>query len=183
MLFRSEVFDTISNYIALFKPINNRFLISDFNFKASEVEFLEKKEIVGKFLDETPLARRTKLIEILTHVNITHDPHKLAVSTEGDDKEGFYTAFLLSSGEIVTYWEPGNFDRIKEKDFIKQGLIFERFGDILPIMIFELNLEGKVVYGNERGLKHFGYATEDVEKGVYIQDIFKEDLKIGRAHV
>jgi len=172
-----EVFDTISNYIALFKPYNNRFIISDFNFKASEVEFLDKKDLVGKFLDETPLARRSKLIEILNHVNITRDPHKLAVSPEGDDKDGFYTAFLLSSGEIVTYWEPGQLDRVKEKDYIKQGLIFERFGDILPIMIFELNLEGKVVYGNERGLRHFGYAPEDVEKGVNIRDIFKEDLK------
>jgi len=178
-----EVFDTISNYIALFKPHNNRFIISDFNFKAAEVEFIDKDELIGKYLDETPLSRKTKLLEILNHVLITREPHKLAASPDGDDSEGFYTAFLLSSGEIVTYWEPRQFDRLKEKDFIKQGLIFERFGDILPIMIFELSLEGKVVYGNEKGLAHFGYTWEDVKKGVFLQSIFKEGLKYVLANL
>jgi PAS domain S-box-containing protein len=172
-----EVFDTISNYISLFKPEHNRFLISDFNFKAAEIEFIDKKDLIGKYIDETPLARRTKLLEILHHVNITREPCKLAVSPDGDDKEGFYTAFLLSSGEIVVTWEQGIQARVKERDFIKQGLVFERFGNMLPMMIFELNLEGRVVYANEQGLDHFGYTLEDLEGGVFIESVFKEELK------
>lgn len=172
-----EVFDTISNYISLFKPDSNRFLISDFNFKAAEIEFIDKKDLIGKYLDETPLARRTKLLEILHHVNITREPCKLAVSPDGEDKDGFYTAFLLSTGEIVVTWEPGIEARVKERDFIKQGLVFERFANMLPMMIFELNLEGRVVYANEQGLEHFGYAQEDLEKGVFIETVFREELK------
>jgi PAS domain S-box-containing protein len=172
-----EVFDTISNYIALFKPDLNRFKISDFNFKAADIEFIDKKDLIGRYLDETPLARRTKLIEILNHVNITREPTKLAVSPKGNDEEGYYTAFLLSSGEIVVTWEPGFHNRIKERDYIKQGLVFERFANMLPMMIFELNLEGRVVYANEQGLEHFGYPAEDIDKGVYLKDVFREDFK------
>ena len=135
-----EVFDTVSNYIALFMPVDNRFIISDFNFKAAEIEFIDKKDLTGKFLDETPLAKRSKLTEILKHVNITRDPYKLAVSPEGDDSEGYYTAFLLSGDEIVVTWEPGALMKGKEKDYIKQGLVFERFAGMLPMMIFELEI-------------------------------------------
>jgi PAS domain S-box-containing protein len=171
-----EVFDTISNYIALFMPVENRFIINDFNFKAAEIEFIDKKYLLGKFIDETPLVKRSKLVEILKHVNITREPYKLAVSTEGDDSEGFYTAFLLTSGEIVVTWEPGANVKVKEKDYIKQGLVFERFAGMLPMMIFELDLKGKVVYANQKGLDHFGYNQGDLEKGVMIEEIFKEDL-------
>lgn len=171
-----EVFDTISNYIALFMPADNRYIISDFNFKAAEIEFIDKKDLIGKFLDETPLAKRSKLVEILKHVNITREPYKLAVSTEGDDSEGFYTAFLLSSGEIVVTWEPGALVKGKEKDYIKQGLVFERFADMLPMMVFELDLKGRVVYANQKGLDHFGYDHEDLGRGVMIEEIFREDL-------
>lgn len=171
-----EVFDTVSNYIALFMPVDNRFIISDFNFKAAEIEFIDKKDLTGKFLDETPLAKRSKLTEILKHVNITRDPYKLAVSPEGDDSEGYYTAFLLSGDEIVVTWEPGALMKGKEKDYIKQGLVFERFAGMLPMMIFELDLKGKVVYANQKGLDHFGYDQEDLERGVMIEEIFREDL-------
>lgn len=178
-----EVFDTISNYIALFLPTDNRFIISDFNFKAAEIEFISKKELIGKYLDETPLASRSKLVEILRHVNITREPFKLAVSPEGNDSRGYYTAFLLTSGEIVVTWEPGNLIRTKEKDFIKQGLVFERFADMLPMMVFELDLKGRVVYANRKGLEHFGYSQEDIENGVGIADVFKEDLKYVLANL
>ncbi|MFO7575224.1 MAG: PAS domain S-box protein [Bacteroidales bacterium] len=171
-----EVFDSISNYIALFMPDENRFIINDFNFKAAEIEFIDKKELIGKFIDETPLIKRSKLVEILTYVNITREPYKLAVSTEGDDSEGFYTAFLLSSGEIVVTWEPGANVKVKEKDYIKQGLVFERFAGMLPMMVFELDLKGKVVYANQKGLDHFGYDQNDLEKGVMIDEVFREDL-------
>ncbi|MBM3420259.1 MAG: PAS domain S-box protein [Bacteroidetes bacterium] len=178
-----EVFDTISNYIALFLPVDNRFIISDFNFKAAEIEFIGKKELIGKYLDETPLAEKSKLAEILRHVNITREPYKLAVSPEGDDSSGFYTAFLLSSGEIVVTWEPGNLTRTKEKDYIKQGLVFERFAGMLPMMVFELDLTGKVVYANQKGLDHFGYSQEDIERGVEISEVFREDLKYVLANL
>jgi PAS domain S-box-containing protein len=172
-----EIFDTISNYIALFMPDNERFIISDFNFKAAEVEFIDKKELVGKYLDETPLSTRARLVEILKYVNITREPYKMAVSPTGDESGGYYTAFLLSSGEIVVTWEPGPVMKVKEKDYIKQGLVFERFADMLPMIVFEIDLHGRIVYANRKGLDHFGYDIEDLQKGVKISGVFREDLK------
>lgn len=172
-----EVFDTISNYIALFMPVNDRFMISDFNHRAAEIEFIDKKELIGKFLDQTPLVRKTKLIEILHYVNITREPYKLAASPEGDYSQGFYTAFLLSSGEIVVTWEPSPVTKTKEKNYIKQGQVFERFAEMLPIVIFELDLKGRVTYINPRGLDFFGYSQEDLSKGGKLTDFFGSDIR------
>jgi signal transduction histidine kinase/CheY-like chemotaxis protein len=45
-------------------------------------------------------------MELLQYIRITGDAHKLAASQKGDDSEGYYMGFLLSSGRIVITWEP-----------------------------------------------------------------------------
>ncbi len=80
----AEIFNTISSYLALFSVgDDDRFYIADLNNKAEEVEFLDKNEVIGKCIDDTPLSTRTKLIELLNHVNITKNAHKLAASPLG----------------------------------------------------------------------------------------------------
>ena len=90
------------------------------NRKAEEIESILQSEVIGKCVEDTPLANRAKLMELLHHIHITGEPHKLAASESGDDSEGFYMGFLLSSGNIAVTWEPGNHQKNLE-DFHKQG--------------------------------------------------------------
>ena len=72
--------------------------------------------------------------------------------------------FLLSSGNFVITWEPGN-TRESKDDLHKQGVVFEKFADLLPEMVYEVDLTGKILYGNKQGLKFFGYSKKDLERG------------------
>jgi PAS domain S-box-containing protein len=172
-----EIFETIRSYLALFSvDDNNRFYIIDLNRKVEEVEFINKSEVIGKYIEETPLVKRVKLIELLNHLLLTGDTHKLAASPTGDDSEGFYVGFLLSSGNFVITWEPGSQQRSKD-DQNKQGVVFEKFADLLPEMVYEVDLSGKVLYANKQGLNFFGYSKEDLESGINIAEIFPESYK------
>lgn len=169
-----EIFETVSSYLALFGvDEQNRFYIIDLNTKVENVEFVRKADVIGKFVEDTPLRSRTKLIELLNHLRITGDAHKLAVSALGDDSEGYYMGFLLTSGNYVITWEPGSYQRSVDDQNL-QGAVFEKLADLLPEMVYEVDLTGKVLYANKQGLTFFGYTLQDVKNGVYISEIFPE---------
>ncbi|MCJ7447789.1 MAG: PAS domain S-box protein [Bacteroidales bacterium] len=169
-----EIFNTVSSYLALFGVSeDNRIYIIDINSKVEEVEFINKNEIIEKFIDDTPLINRHKLVELLHHVRITGDANKLAASTSGDDSEGYYMGFPLTSGNIVITWEPGHQQK-KRDDIYKQGIVFEKFADMLPEMIYEVDLKGKIIFGNTQSLNFFGFTRNDIEKGMYISEVFPD---------
>jgi len=172
-----EIFETVSSYLALFSiDDDNRFYVIDLNRKVEEVEFIQKKEVIGKYIEDTPLAKRIKLIELLHHLHITGDAHKLAASPTGDDSEGYYMGFLLTSGNFVITWEPGIQQRNKD-DQDKQGIVFEKFADMLPEMVYEVDLTGRILYANKHGLSFFGYTNRDLETGINIAEMFPESYK------
>ncbi|HEX2921977.1 MAG TPA: PAS domain S-box protein [Bacteroidales bacterium] len=173
----AEIFETISQYMALFGYDNDqRIYIIDINNKAEEVEFVRKEEVIGRFIDETPIYQRIKLIELLQHIRITGEAYKLAASTKGDDSEGYYMGFPLSSGNIVITWEPGNLQKNMD-DLNKQSLLFERFAEMLPQIIYEVNSEGIVKYANKYALDFFGYSKEDLSNKILISEVFPDDYK------
>ncbi|HEX7493168.1 MAG TPA: PAS domain S-box protein, partial [Bacteroidales bacterium] len=172
-----EIFETVSSYLALFSiDDTNRFYIVDLNKKVEEVEIISKSEVIGKFIDETPLKNRSKLIELLNHLHITGDAHKLAASPKGDDSEGYYMGFLLTSGNFVITWEPGIHQRNKD-DLHKQGIVFEKFADLLPEMVYEVDLTGRILYANKHGMHFFGYTKNEIDNGVYISELFPDSYK------
>ncbi len=64
-------------------------------------------------------------------------------------------------------------ESFKEKKESEQ-LIFEQLADMLPEMVYEVDLSGKVLYANIQALRFFGYSTEDLRRGTYISEIFPE---------
>ena len=169
----NEIFETVSSYLALYTYSDDKkILIKDINHKVEEIEHVRRSDIIGKCISDTALSKRTKLVELLNHLRITGEPHKLSASPNGDDSEGYYMGFLLSNGDFVITWEPGLLQKLLERDIIKHGTVFEKFSDSLPEMIYELDLTGKVTYASAQGLRYFGYSKEDIERGMVIADIF-----------
>jgi PAS domain S-box-containing protein len=172
-----EIFHTVGSYLALFSTgEDERFYITDLNSKVEEVEFIDKDEVIGKAINNTPLYNRAKLVELLNHLRITGEAHKLSASTAGDDSEGFYMGFPLSSGNIVITWEPG-YQQKKKADISRKTIEFENLADMLPEMIYEVDLNGKVLFGNTQVLDFFGYTREDLKKGMYISNVFPDSYK------
>jgi PAS domain S-box-containing protein len=172
-----EIFETVNSYLAIYGVSeDNRFLIIDLNLKVEEIEFIKKEEVIGKFIDDTPLSHRVKLIELLNHIRITGDAHKLSASPKGNDSEGYYMGFILTSGNIVITWEPGNHQKYLDTKK-RQKVAFESFADMLPQMVYEVDLHGKIIYANKKSLDFFGYSADDLKNGVNISVLFPEVYK------
>jgi PAS domain S-box-containing protein len=73
-------------------------------------------------------------------------------------------------------FEPGS-KQEKLDDLNIPGVVFENFADLLPEMVYEVDLTGKVLYANKMGIAFFGYTKEDLERGVNIAEIFPESYK------
>ena len=102
-----DIFETVSSYLLRISiSADDRFYIRDINRKAEEFENVSGMDITGKYIEDTILAKRIKLVELLHHIKITGEPLKLAVSSAGDSSEGFYIGFLLSTGDIIVTLEP-----------------------------------------------------------------------------
>jgi PAS domain S-box-containing protein len=168
-----EIFRTVSHYLAFYSYDGENFKVTDINRKAEKIECISRVDVAGKSLKDTSLGKKSKLLELLNHVRITHEPDKLPASLSNDDSEGFYMGFPLSNGDIAVIWEPGRHQR-NLYDLNRQGLIFEKFAEMLPEIIYEVSPDGKIKYGNQRGLDFFGYTREDLEKGLHIKDLFPD---------
>ncbi|HLN56304.1 MAG TPA: PAS domain S-box protein [Bacteroidales bacterium] len=168
-----EIFQTVSHYLALYAYENGKFRIVDLNRNVEQVEFIQREAVLGKLISETPLRNRTKLLELLNHIRITGEAYILSASEKGDDSEGFYMGFPLSNHNIAITWEPGYHQKNLD-DLNRQGLVFEKFAEMLPEIIYEVTLDGRVKYGNQRGLDFFGYTREDIRKGLYVKDLFPD---------
>jgi PAS domain S-box-containing protein len=172
-----EIFNTVSSYLALFSMgEDNKIYIIDINSKAEEIEFVDRNEVTGKCIDDTPLSKNEKLIELLHYVYITGESYKLAASSAGDDSEGYYMGFLLTSGNIVITWEPSHQQK-RRQDIDKQTALFQTFAEMVPVIIYEVDLKGKIIYGNQLGLKLFGLSREDLKKKIHISKIFPGDYR------
>ncbi len=172
-----EIFSTVSSYVAIFrKGEDMRFYISGLNSKVEEVEFIDKNEVIGKPVDETPMAERTRLLELISHIYDTGEAHKLSASPNGDDTEGFYMGFLASSGNIIITWEPGYLQKINA-DLKRNRAEFENFASMLPEMIYEVDLNGKIIFANTQALQFSGYTVEEMRKGLYISQFFPDNYK------
>jgi len=49
---------------------------------------------------------------------------------------------------------------------------FREMIDMLPETVFEVNLDGKVIFTNDAGLKLFGYSKDEIDRGVEIRKFF-----------
>ena len=173
-----EIFETFSSYLALFgADVDNRFYFIDLNKKVEQVESINKSEVTGKFIDETSLKNKKSLGELLSRLHLTGEPQKIATASDGDDSEGYYMGFLLTTGNFVVTWEPGIHQRNKENQD-QQGVVFEKLADLLPEMVYEVDLSGKILFANRQGLLFFGFTKEDLERGVYISEIFPDSYHL-----
>ena len=170
-----EIFETVSSYLALFRITEDRRIkILDLNDKAAFIESVRRSETKDKYLDETTLANKERLVRLIIDTKKTGCATKLSVSDNDDDSLGHYVGFSIASGNILVTWEPSTRQK-SEDDLSKQNIIFENFADMLPEMIYEVDLSGNVIYGNIQALKFFGYSKQDLAQGIHISKVFPDN--------
>ena len=173
-----EIFDSMNRYaIILSRGGAGEFFINDFNFKAEDVEQLDRNDIIGKEIGETPFGENQAFLTLLENIESREGHLKVPLSPDGTDDSGYYTGLLLSSGDIVITWEPGQIQKEKEHEILRQSIVFETFAELLPEMIMEIDTAGHVTFMNTQGMMTLGFDNNDLTRGVSLPDLFMpEDI-------
>ena len=80
----------------------------------------------------------------------------------------------------LRYDDPSDKEVVKNYDSQVNGpdeilaAAFEMFADMLPEIIYEIDISGKISYSNQQGLEFFGYKKEDLALGVNIAEVFPD---------
>lgn len=88
-------------------------------------------------------------------------------------------ALFGPDGNVIEYQSVGR--DVTEKKQIEQDLIesekrFRDLASLLPQVIFEIDLSGKITYVNQSAYQNFGYSPRELEEGVnFTQVIIPED--------
>jgi PAS domain S-box-containing protein len=171
-----EIFDSMSSYsVILRREGENRHFIIDFNYRAEDVEQLDRKDVLGKEIGETPFGRNEAFLKLLDNLETTRRPYKIPVSPDGTDEAGFYIGLLLSTGDILVTWEAGKAQKERESEILKQGIVFETFAELLPEMIMEIDTQGHVTFMNTQGMMTLGFDNNDLTTGVTLSSLFLPD--------
>ncbi|MCD4770371.1 MAG: PAS domain S-box protein, partial [Bacteroidales bacterium] len=171
-----HLFASLSNFVMIIScGADGHNIIESINPLSNEFKGVQESDIILKNQSETDIGYKNIFLELISKINLTGNPHKQTLVADGIEDEGYYFGIKLNSGEIAILWEPGKSYKLKEKELLMQGDIFERFADLLPDMVFEINSRGELTYANPKGLKKFGYTQKDVAKGITIRTIFGEE--------
>ncbi len=171
-----EIFDSMSSYaVILRREGETRHFIVDFNYRAEDVEQLDRKDLLGKEIGETPFGKNEAFLSLLDNLETTRRPFKIPVSPDGTDESGFYIGLLLSTGDILITWEAGKAQKERESEILKQGIVFETFAELLPEMIMEVDTQGHVTFMNTQGMMTLGFDNNDLAKGVTLSSLFLPD--------
>ena len=168
-----EIFDSMRSYAMILRcEGESKYYIIDFNYRAEDVEELDRRDVLGKEIHETPFAGNDAFLSLLGNITSGEGPYKIPVSPEGTDEEGHYIGLLLSSGDIVITWEPGKLQKERESEILKQGIVFETFAELLPEMIMEIDTVGHVTFMNTQGMLTLGFDNNDLTKGISLPELF-----------
>ena len=167
-----EVFDSTSSYFAIFRSTrDDSFIVLDFNSHAEEVEQVDRDEVIGKEISETPFTSNEPLLTLLRNVISTGIPQRMPLSQSNSSDYGFYIGVLISTGDIIVTWEAGKIQKERESEIIRQGIVFETFAEMLPEIILETDTEGRITFMNTQGLLTLGYNNTELANGIYLTDI------------
>ena len=99
------------------------------------------------------------------------------------------TVWIEISSTVITWEEePATLtfmtditERKLAEDLLREGeRRFKEMADLLPTVIVEIDLEGRIIYSNQAGFSTFGYSPEDLEQGLSIAD-FVTESEVSRA--
>ncbi len=150
----------------------NDLLAPAFGYPKDEID-----KINAEVLYHDPEDRR-KIAKILKEKGFLSNYELKGIKKDGSE---FWAILTLQS--IVFKGQKavlGGFVDITERKKTEEALRvseerFRELADLLPQTVFELDIEGNVLYANRKALEEFGYSAGDVERGINISSLFSED--------
>lgn len=175
-----ELFESLGNFIiALSTDKDGNLLIQSVNTSTREYRNYDLEMLIGKDIHSVDIPYKNVILEVVSKIALTGQPEKMPLMASGSDNEGYYLGVNLISGDIIILWEPGQIQKSRERELLMQADVFEKFADMIPEVVFEIDNKGRIRYANLKGLERFGYTRIDLQNGLTIRNIFgKEQLPL-----
>ncbi|TFH34525.1 MAG: PAS domain S-box protein, partial [Bacteroidia bacterium] len=171
-----DLFESLSNFVlALSVDEEGSIVVQSVNPKSREFAHVSPDKYQGMDIHSVDIPNKNIILEVVAKIALTGNPEKLPLLASGSDNEGYYLGVNLTSGEIIILWEPGKIQKSRERELLMQADVFERFADMIPEVVFEIDIKGRIIYANLKGLERFGYAKSDLNEGLTIRSIFGQE--------
>ena len=144
------------------------------NDEAARRAQIPKEKMMGrKITDLFPGHEKTVFFKVNKQVMETGKP-AIASSefTFPDGRKGWYEVHVYPVPEGILCISTDITERKKVEESLRESEIrFRELADLLPVGIYEIDLEQNVMYVNRRGLELYGYTQEDLENGLKTSDM------------
>jgi PAS domain S-box-containing protein len=60
-------------------------------------------------------------------------------------------------------------------EIFNHSVAFQMFAEMLPEMMYEVDMSGKITFANQQSLTFLGYSKEDIERGIYFNELFPDN--------
>lgn len=126
-------------------------------------QLLQKTKYISHF--ETSKQLNTLQVNQMKYYKRDGSKFYLKYSFTPIENENGEIAGVLSNLEDITHRRQGEIAlRESEKKF-------REFAELLPEIVYELDIEGKLTFVNKRAYQIFGYTEEELKKGLYVIDM------------
>ena len=170
-----SILESLSNFLMVILPNDKGSPVIEYiNPRAREFSSFDKESLKGANLNDLHIPNKQILLTLISKIHISGFPQRQTINEYDKEDEGYYFGFKLNTDHIIVIWEPATIDSFRAKEMGIQGEVFEKFANMLPNVVFEINMKGKVTFANDEGLKKFGYTREDLNRGISVRDIFRE---------
>ncbi|MEA1897232.1 MAG: PAS domain S-box protein [Bacteroidota bacterium] len=185
-----DIFEHINDCVAVYKAINNGkdFVFTEFNCAAEKLEKVKKKNLIGKNVKEVfPGIEKFGLLEVFQRVWKSGKPELFPVHFYEDNKikawrENFI--YKLPDGQIIAIYNDLTEAKQREEDVEKEKDRFKEFIELLPEMVCEADLDGKIILANIQAFKQFQFTQKDLDQGITLDKLFiPRDLRRARVNL
>ncbi len=167
-----NVLNLIDTSVVVYRAEENgkRFYITDLNRAVEELEALRKEDVLGKEIREVfPTITQYDIIPRMEEVYRTGRHAFLAITfrdEEGNKRWRDIFIHKLPGDELVVTSDDRTSEKLYQKEIKESEKRYRELADLLPVVIFEADLDGTVTYANKRALKTFRYTKKDISKGL-----------------
>lgn len=177
-MFGKEIFRFTTDCIAVYKTPDKgkSFVFADLNPAAEKAENISRKEVIDKNVVEIfPEVEKFGLIDVMREVYKTGKESVLPVRFYSDPRISGWRenhVYKLDDEHILVIYNDITPQVLEKSDGSIQTEIFHQFIELIPEIVCEVDLNGRVIMANKHALSRFQVEPSDIEKGLFLKDLF-----------